>query len=133
MKLVVKLPKTKLKAKSINLSDKDLIKIIEKRVKEVSSHFKNDGWKLNKTLIESDILFDIFGCEFSNLVDQALCNKGLVVEYNAEGSFIRTKEPYCPIFMNVKTGKIHLVTNSDDKSYIFKFSESNGFVEIGKL
>jgi len=57
----------------------------------------------------------------------------LLIEYDDTGAFIRTEEEYMPIYMNQRTGKLYIVENSDDKSYIGKFSEGSGYVKIGKL
>ena len=131
-------PKRDLKIKAVSKTKKQLLEIIKKHVNTVNEHFKPEyknpgGWKLDKTFIESDILRDIFQFNIQDEINQAFMNEGLVIEYSLNGYFIRTKEEYCPIYMNAKTGKLYVIENSDDKSYLDKFKESKGYCEIGLL
>lgn len=132
------LPKRDLKIEKVSKTKKQLLEIIKKHISTVNEHFKPDderfgGWKLDKSNITSEILYDVFGFHIDDEIGQAFINEGLVIEYTDNRSFIRTKEEYQPIYMNAKTGKLYIVENSDDKSYLFKFKESKGYFEIGAL
>lgn len=132
------LPKRDLKVEKVSKTKKQLLEIIKKHVESTNEHFKPDderfgGWKLDKDFIKSEILYDVFGFHIDDEIGQAFMNEGLVIEYVNNRSLIRTKEEYCPIYMNAKTGRLYVIENSDDKSYLFKFKESKGYFEIGIL
>lgn len=138
MSIKLSLPKRDLKVEKVSKTRKQLLEIIKKHVESRNEHFKPDderfgGWKLDKDFIKSEILYDIFGFHIDDEIGQAFMNEGLVIEYADNRSFIRTKEEYYPIYMNAKTGKLYVIENSDDKSYLFKFKESKGYFEIGAL
>jgi hypothetical protein len=128
-------PKRDLKVKDISKTKQQILKDINKEIKNAIKHFNavDGGWKLNKDYIQSQILLNIVDFCIEDEINQAFINAGLVIEYNEGGSFVRTKEEYHPIYMNQRTGKLYIVKNSDDKSYIYKFRECNGYVFIGKL
>jgi hypothetical protein len=136
-KLQITLPMSKrdLKLKSVSKTKKQIAEAINKEVRSCIEHFNEEvgGWKLNKDFIQSQILGSIFGFSIEDEINQAFINENLIVEYNDRGSFVRTKEEYMPIYMNERTGKIHLVENSDDKTYLKRFTTRNGYVEIGRL
>ena len=135
--LVFKLKATKrdLNVKEVSKTKKQILSDILSEVKETAKHFKraDGGWKLNKDFIDSTIINKILGFNVIDEISQAFMNKGLLIEYNDDGAFVRTEEEYMPIYMNKRTGKLYIVENSDDKSYIGKFSEGSGYVKIGKL
>jgi hypothetical protein len=137
IQLVIQLSGTKrdLNVKEVSKTKEQILSDILREVKETAEHFKIEegGWKLAKDSIDSDIIRKILGFNIIDEISQAFINEGLVIEYNDSGAFIRTKEEYVPIYMNERTGEIHLVENSDDKSYLSKFSTRNGYVEIGRL
>jgi hypothetical protein len=135
MSIILSANKQKVEVKPLSKTKKQLLAIIKKHVKDMSEHFKSEdgGWKLDKDFITSSILYDVFEFSLESAVNYAFINEGLAIEYARSGSFVRTKEDYIPIYMNVKTGKLILVENSDDKSYLNKFSDRNGYCEIGKL
>jgi hypothetical protein len=138
MSLRISSPKRDLKVEKVSKTKKQLLEIIKKHVEFTNEHFKPDderfgGWKLDKSNITSEILYDIFGFHIDDEIGQAFMNEGLVIEYVNNRSLIRTKEEYCPIYMNAKTGKLYIIENSDDKSYLDKFKESKGYFEIGAL
>lgn len=133
MRLSIKLPKAKIKLKSVSKNEAEILQILKTHVKDIKKHFEKSGWKLDAKYLEEAILYDILGFHISDVVNQLCINEGLEVEYKNGDKFIQTIEPYCPIYMNVRTGKIYLVNNTDNTDYIFKYKESNGFVEIGKL
>ena len=137
IQLVIQLSGTKrdLNVKEVSKTKEQILSDILREVKETAEHFKIEegGWKLAKDFIDSDIIRKILGFNIIDEISQAFINEGLVIEYNDSGAFIRTKEEYVPIYMNERTGEIHLVENSDDKSYLGKFSTRNGYVEIGRL
>jgi hypothetical protein len=127
--------KRDLNVKEVSKTKKQILSDILNEVRETAEHFKiaDGGWKLNKDFIDSTIIQRILGFNIIDEIGQAFMNEGLVIEYNDNGAFVRTKEEYQPIYMNQRTGKIHLVENSDDKTYLDKFSMRNGYVQIGKL
>jgi hypothetical protein len=137
MSIKLSLPKRDLKVEKVSKTKKQLLEIIEKHVSTVNEHFKPEynpgGWKLDKDFVQSEILRDIFGFHIEDEISQAFMNEGLVIEYSNNMSLIRTKEEYHPIYMNAKTGKLYVIENSDDKSYLNKFKESKGYFEIGAL
>ena len=124
-----------LNVKAVSKTKKKILSDILSEVKETSEHFKieDGGWKLNKDFIDHTIINRILGFNLIDEINQAFINEGLMIEYNRSGVFVRTEEEYMPIYMNERTGKIHLIENSEDKTYLNKFSERNGYVEIGKL
>ena len=133
--ITLPMSKRELKIKNVSKTKRQIIEAINKEVRSCIEHFnaEDGGWRLNKDFIQSQILGNIFGFSIEDEINQAFINENLIVEYNDRGSFIRTKEGYMPIYMNERTGKIHLIENSDDKTYLRKFTERNGFVEIGRL
>jgi hypothetical protein len=136
-KLQITLPMSKrdLELKNVSKTKKQIAEAINKEVRSCIEHFNAEvgGWKLDKDFIRSHILDDIFGFSIEDEINQAFINENLIVEYNDRGSFVRTKEEYMPIYMNERTGKIHLVENSDDKTYLKRFTIRNGYVQIGRL
>jgi hypothetical protein len=134
---VIKMSGTKrdLNVKQVSKTKEQMLSLILNEVKETAEHFKMEdgGWKLNKDFIDSTIIQRILGFNIIDEISQAFMNEGLEIEYNDDGAFVRTEEEYQPIYMNERTGEIHLVENSNDKSYIDRFSKRNGYVEIGKL
>ena len=135
--LVIRMERTKrdLNVKEVSKTKKQVLSDILNGVKENVEHFRMEdgGWKLDKDFIDSTIITKILGFDITDEINQAFINEGLTIEYNNNGAFVRTSEEYMPIYMNVRTGKLYIVENSDDKSYIYKFSERNGYVQIGKL
>lgn len=136
-KLQITLPMSKrdLELKNVSKTKKQIAEAINKEVRSCIEHFNAEvgGWKLDKDFIRSHILDDIFGFSIEDEINQAFINENLIIEYNDRGSFVRTKEEYMPIYMNERTGKIHLVENSDDKTYLKRFTTRNGYVQIGRL
>jgi hypothetical protein len=135
MKITIPASKRDLQLKDVSKTKKKILDAINREIETTVEHFKMEdgGWKLRKDSIQSEILRDIFGFSIEDEINQAFINQGLVIEYTQEGAFVRTEEEYHPIYMNERTGKLHIVENSDDKSYFKKFRESNGYVFIGKL
>jgi hypothetical protein len=135
MKLTLPTCKRDLQLKDVSKTKKQILDAINREIETAVEHFKieDGGWKLSKECIQSEILRNIFGFSIEDEVNQAFINEGLVIEYAKEGAFVRTEEAYHPIYMNERTGKLHVIENSDDKSYIFKFRECDGYVFIGKL
>ena len=127
--------KQDLQVGDVSKTKKQILEVIRQEVKGVVEHFnlEEGGWKLSRESIEERILHSILGFPFEREINQAFINEGLAIEYTDSGTFIRTREEYHPIYMNVKTGKLHVIENSDDKSYIFKFRECDGYALIGKL
>lgn len=134
---VIRMTGTKrdLNVKEVSKTKKQILSDILSEVKETAEHFRieDGGWKLNKDFIDSAIITKILGFNVIDEISQAFMNEGLVVEFCSNGAYVRTEEEYMPIYMNERTGKIHLVENSEDKTYHDKFSLRNGYVEIGKL
>jgi len=135
MKICMRGTKLDLNVKDVSKTKKQILSDILSEVKETAEHFKMEdgGWKLSKDFIDSTIINRILGFNIIDEISQAFMNEGLMIEYNDNGAFVRTEEEYMPIYMNERTGEIHLVENSDDKSYLSKFSTRNGYVEIGRL
>jgi hypothetical protein len=135
MKITIPTSKRDLQVKDVSKTKKKILDAINREIETTVEHFKMEdgGWKLRKDYIQFEILRDIFGFSIEDEINQAFINQGLVIEYTKEGAFVRTEEEYHPIYMNERTGKLHIVENSDDKSYFKKFRESNGYVFIGKL
>ena len=127
--------KRDLQVNRVSKTKKQILEAISTAVEDAMEHFNSEvgGWKLDKDFIQSEILRDIFGFCIEDEISQAFMNQGLSIEYSSSRSLIRTKEEYQPIYMNRRTGKIHLIENSDDKTYLNKFSSRNGYAEIGRL
>ena len=127
--------KRDLNVKGVSKTKRKILSDIISEVKETAEHFKMEdgGWKLNKAFIDESIINRVLGFNVIDEINQAFMNEGLTIEYTHNGVFVRTEEEYMPIYMNQRTGKIHLIKNSEDKTHITKFSESNGYVLIGKL
>ncbi len=134
-RLSIELPKRKLELKDFSKTHSEIHKIIESNVKETIEHFKDSegGWNLSRDHIISDILYGILGFHIHDEVNQAFMNEGLRLVYNNNETFVTLDEGYKPIYMNDKTGKIHLVEDSFNKAYIDKFSDKRGFTQIGRL
>jgi hypothetical protein len=135
-KLIVSTCKQDLHLKDVSKTKKQILNAINREIKTTVEHFnlEDGGWKLRKDSIQSEILRNIFGFSIEDEINQAFINEGLVIEYTNEvAAFVRTEEEYHPIYMNQKTGELHVVENSDDKSYFKKFRENNGYVFIGRL
>ena len=136
MKITITREKRALKLKSVKLSAKKIQAIIEQEVNETLSHFKdeeNGGWRLDKSILTSEIYRKVFGVFIEDEINQAFNNAGLSVSYGSDGRFVELKEGYKPIFYNERTGKIKVVENSDNEDYIFKYSSKRGWVCIGRL
>jgi hypothetical protein len=135
MKLTLPTCKRDLQLKDVSKTKKKILEAINTEVNSALEHFnlEDGGWKLRKDYIQSEILRNIFGFSIEDEINQAFINEGLVIEYTEKGAFVRTEEEYHPIYMNQKTGELHVIENSDDKSYFKKFRENNGYVFIGRL
>jgi hypothetical protein len=136
MKITIPREKRPLKLKGVKVNAKNLEAIIQQEVTESLEHFndeQNGGWKLDKSYLKSNIFCKVFGVLIESEIDQAFINAGLSISYNYDGSFVELKEGYQPIFFNEKTGKIKVVENSDNKEYIFKYSDHKGWTYIGRL
>jgi hypothetical protein len=127
--------KRDLQVESVSKTKKQILEAISRAVENAMEHFNGEvgGWKLDKDFLQSEILRDIFGFCIEDEIIQAFMNQGLSIEYSGNRSLVRTKEEYQPIYMNQRTGKIHLIENSDDKTYLNKFSSRKGYTEIGRL
>lgn len=127
--------KRDLQVNRVSKTKKQILEAIRKEVQSAVEHFnlEDGGWKLNKDYIQSEVIRNILGFHIEDEVSQAFMNEGLLIEYNDRGAFVRTEEEYHPIYMHQKTGKLHVIENSDDKSYTFKFRECDGYVFIGRL
>ena len=136
MKITIPREERPLELKSVKISAKNLEAIIQQKVAESLEHFNDDqngGWKLDKSYLKSEIFRKVFGVLIEDEIDQAFINAGLSISYHSNGSFVELKEGYQPIFLNEKTGNIKLVEDSDNKDYIFKYSENKGWTYIGRL
>ena len=135
LKITWSVPKRDLKVNRVSKTKKQILEIISREVEGVVEHFniEDGGWKLSNYYLQSEIIRNILGFSIEDEINQALINEGLVIEYNNGMTFIRTKEEYQPIYMNERTGKLHVVKDSDDKSYVFKFRQCDGYVFIGNL
>lgn len=136
MKITILREERPLELKSVKVSAKNLEAIIQQEVAESLEHFNDDqngGWKLDKSYLKSEIFRKVFGVLIEDEIDQAFINAGLSISYQSNGSFVELKEVYQPIFLNEKTGKIKLVDNSDDNSYLSKYSSKRGWIYIGRL
>lgn len=136
MKLTIPFPKRPLKLKSVKISAKKIQAIIDKEVAEALQHFNNEesgGWALRKDYLADSVLREILGFDFVDEFNQAFINAGLSVSYRDGGSFVELKDGYKPIFFNERTGKLKVVENTDDTSYVFKYSSAKGWVEVGRL
>jgi hypothetical protein len=135
MKITIPTCKRDLQLKDVSKTKEQILDAINREIETAVEHFKIEegGWKLRKDFIQSEILRNILGFSVEDEINQAFINEGLVIEYAKEGVFVRTEEEYHPIYMNERTGKLHVIENSDDKSYTFKFRECDGYVFIGRL
>lgn len=136
MTIIISREKRPLKLKSVKISAKKIQAIIEQEVAESLEHFNdqdNGGWRLDKSFLRSEILHKVFDVLIEDEIDQAFINANLSVSYSTDGTFVELKEGYKPIYFNEKTGKLKVVENSDDKSYLFKYSSKNGWTHIGRL
>ena len=136
-KLRIRLPEFKTEPRVVDVvkTKQQIIEIIKEEVSDVVEHFEifEGGWKLDQSHIKNSVLYKILGVNIEDALNQAIINTGLVIDLEDGGVFIKTKEPYHPIYMNIETGELRVVEDSDDKSYLFKFSVKNGYVEIGRL
>lgn len=136
MKITIPRPKRKLELKDVNISAKKIEEIIQQEVSECLEHFSdtvNGGWKLDKSWIKNEIFYKIFDVVIEEEIDQAFINEGLSVSYEGGSSFVELKEGYKPIYFNEKTGKLKVVENADDKSYLFKYTANKGWHPVGRL
>ncbi len=135
MNITMKFPKRKLNLKRVDKTSAELKRLIETHVKDTLKHFKDPegGWNLDKEFLVSEILYEVFGFHIGEEINQAFMNAGLKIVYTDNKSFVALEEDYKPIYMNKKTGTIHLVENTYDNTYVSKFSEAKGYVQIGRL
>ena len=135
IKLIVSTCKRDLQLKDVSKTKKQILNAINREIETTVEHFnlEDGGWKLRKDSIQSEILREVLGFSIEDEINQAFINEGLLIEYTEKGAFVRTQEGYHPIYMNQKTGKLHVVENSDDKSYMVRFRECDGYVFIGRL
>jgi hypothetical protein len=127
--------KRDLQVNNVSKTREQILEAISREVESVVEHFnlEDGGWKLNKDYIQSEVIRNILGFNIEDEITQAFMNEGLVIEYAENRSLVRTKEEYHPIYMNEKTGKLHVIENSDDNTYVTRFSMRNGYVFIGRL
>jgi hypothetical protein len=134
-KIKLQLSRRELGVKDISKTKEEILKVIKDAVKSSKEHLEDEdgGWKLDKGTIQLEILYSLLGFHIDDEINQAFINEGLVIEYSKSQVFVRSEKDYQPIYMNAKTGKLHVVEDDSDKSYIFKFSEKNGYFQIGRL
>jgi hypothetical protein len=134
-KITIPTCKRDLQLKDVSKTKEQILNAINREIETTVEHFnlEDGGWKIRKDSIQFEILREIFGFSIEDEINQAFINEGLLIEYTEKGAFVRTEEEYHPIYMNQKTGKLHVIENSDDKSYFKKFRENNGYVFIGRL
>ena len=136
MKITITREKRPLKLKSVKVSANNLEATIQQEVKESLEHFNNEengGWRLDKSYLKSEIFRKVFGVLIEDEIDQAFINAGLSVSYSSDGSFVGLKDGYNPIYFNERTDEIKVVEDSDNKTYISKYSENNCWTCIGRL
>lgn len=134
MKLLFHLGKRKIKIQSVSITKKRIKEVFDKELKDILKHFgKDTNYPLNKSYIVSSIILKLFNYDLLNEFDQLLINNDLSLVLHNNESYITTKKEYKPIYYNNKLNKIKLVEDSFDKSYISKFSERNGWEQIGTL
>ena len=122
----------KLKSMSWELDGTKLEEILDKEATDMIEHFTKNGWDLNRESIRENIIHQIFGIHLLEVIDQYLAKKANVT-INVTDDVFELNEEYKPIYMNDKTGEIVLIEDIKDKSYVFKYKESNGYTLIGRL
>jgi hypothetical protein len=136
MTITIPRKKRPLKLKGVKLSANKIQAIIEQEVAASLQHFNDEeigGWRLDKNYLRSQILYKVFDVLIEDEIDQAFINVGLCVSYGSDGNFVELKEGYKPIYFNEKTGKLKVVENSDDNSYLYRYSSKKNWVHIGRL
>ena len=122
----------KLKSMSWELDGTKLEEILDKEATDMIEHFTKSGWDLSRESIRENIIHQIFGIHLLEVIDQYLAKKANVT-INVTDDVFELNEEYKPIYMNDKTGEIVLVEDTKDKSFVFKYKESNGYTLIGRL
>lgn len=122
----------RLHLKSWEFNGECLNKVLDEEAEDTREHFEKNGWDLDRDCIRELILEKIFGLNILEIIDHKIAKKANVA-INVKDNKYELKDGYKPIYMNDKTGEIILVENCKDKSYVFKYKESNGYTFIGRL
>lgn len=111
-------------------------KAFDKVLKEIEDHFKDGpNYSLDIFYFKEDVIYNILG-DLGGDLNNFLKSKGFNVTLHFEDNkllWLISKGEYIPIYYNEEKNKLVTVENTRNKSYIFKYSESNGWTEIGVL
>jgi len=130
--IIIKNPNTEIPLEMVGFYKESLKEILKEQRKELQEHFKNHGWNLDRDSIRADILRELLGFDILELIDHSLVADSPVAIDAVIGEYV-LKAGYSPIYLDTYTGEIILVDNPQDKSYIMKYREINGFELIGFL
>jgi hypothetical protein len=130
--ILLRHPNTEMSFESVKIDKESLEKVIKKERKELQDHFKKHGWSLDRDYIRADILEKLLGFDILELIDHSLVADSQVAIDAIKGEYV-LKAGYSPIYLDTYTGEIILVDKPQDKSYIMKYREINGFELIGFL
>jgi hypothetical protein len=130
--ILLRHPNTEMPFESVEFDKESLKKVIKKERKELQDHFKKHGWNLDRDHIRADILEKLLGFDILELIDHSLVADSQVAIDSIKGEYV-LKAGYSPIYLDTYTGEIILVDKPQDKSYVMKYREINGFELIGFL
>jgi len=130
--ILLRHPNTEMSFESVKIDKESLKEVIKKERKELQEHFKKHGWSLDRDHIRADILEKLLGFDILELIDHSLVADSQVAIDSIKGEYV-LKAGYSPIYLDTYTGEIILVDKPQDKSYIMKYREINGFELIGFL
>lgn len=109
---------------------KKLRKILDKEVKQLKDHFKNDGWELDKRVIVDTILNDYFGFDVIGDIENILSAEAGVV---ITGKSLKLDGEYSPVYYDSYKNKIIVIDSPKDKSYVMEHLERDGYYYLGVL
>lgn len=119
--------------KKRNLTKKRIESILNDELLSLVKHFETHGWQLNKSYIIEDICYNLLGFHVSEAISYLASQNGIDTEISNEGTFLKSQEPYHPVYYDTYKDKFIIVNNPDDKRYCFKYTEANGYLDLGKL
>lgn len=108
--------------------EKELIKVVRKRARELKKHFKYDGWPVRESWAQT--LLDAIGKDLDMELLKALGSE-YEMTFDRFGLLYKLKRPYEVAYYHDKTNRIIVLPNSKDD--IDKYREANGYHWLGRV
>lgn len=118
----------------VNITKKELKKIVKDELKDLKKHFKENGWNIDINSLQENILYRIFGFHLSETIKGELCKiEDVFIEFRAENNLYRSlavKENRVTAIYDEYKNKMLLIEGDYD---VMNYRELDGYVFLGVL